>query len=103
MCLAGEGEYRDDSHAFLYILFVVTFYAFFIVVLMVSITTLICKASRRNTEMHSASGEALKQNQVKYIKREREGPQGDTYYAEFVKRDWWAASPILASWAAIVT
>ena len=52
--------YRDDSHAYLYILFVLTFYAFSIIVLM-----------------------------VKYIKREREGNRDESYYSEFVKREWW--------------
>ena len=50
---------RDDSNAYLYILFVLTFYAFSIVVLM-----------------------------VKYIKREREGTRYESYYAEFVERKW---------------
>ena len=44
----------------MYILFVLTFYAFSIVVLM-----------------------------VKYIKREREGSKLEFYYNEFVKRDWY--------------
>ena len=50
---------RDDSNAYLYILFVLTFYAFSIIVLM-----------------------------VKYIKREREGNRYENYYAEFVERKW---------------
>ena len=50
---------RDDRNAYLYILFVLTFYAFSIVVLM-----------------------------VKYIKREREGNRYENYYAEFVERKW---------------
>ena len=50
---------RDDSNAYLYILFVLTFYAFSIVVLM-----------------------------VKYIKREREGTRYESYYAKFVERKW---------------
>ncbi len=44
----------------MYILFVLTFYAFSIVVLM-----------------------------VKYIKREREGSKLEFYYNEFVKREWY--------------
>jgi hypothetical protein len=44
----------------MYILFVLTFYAFSIAVLM-----------------------------VKYIKREREGSKLEFYYNEFVKRDWY--------------
>ena len=50
---------RDDRNAYLYILFVLTFYAFSIIVLM-----------------------------VKYIKREREGNRYENYYAEFVERKW---------------
>ena len=50
----------DNSNAWLYILFVLMFYAFSIVVLM-----------------------------VKYIRREREGSKLDYYYDEFVKRDWY--------------
>ena len=50
---------RDDRNAYLYILFVLTFYAFSIIVLM-----------------------------VKYIKREREGTRYESYYAEFVERKW---------------
>lgn len=55
-----DGYYDDDSNAWMYILFVLTFYAFSIVVLM-----------------------------VKYIKREREGSKLEFYYNEFVKRDWY--------------
>ena len=49
----------DSANAYLYILFVLMFYAFSIVVLM-----------------------------IKYIKREREGSKLEYYYSEFVKRDW---------------
>lgn len=53
--------YQEDSgNAYMYILFVLTFYAFSIVVLM-----------------------------VKYIRREREGSKLEFYYNEFVKRDWY--------------
>ena len=51
---------QDNSNAWLYILFVLLFYAFSIVVLM-----------------------------VKYIRREREGSKLEFYYNEFVKRDWY--------------
>lgn len=50
----------DSGNAYLYILFVLTFYACSIVVLM-----------------------------VKYIRREREGSKLEYYYNEFVKRDWY--------------
>ena len=50
----------DSSNAYMYILFVLTFYAFSIVVLM-----------------------------VKYIRREREGSKLEFYYNEFVKREWY--------------
>ena len=53
-------DYDDKSNAWMYILFVLTFYAFSIVVLM-----------------------------VKYIRREREGAKLEFYYNEFVKRDWY--------------
>ena len=53
-------HYDDKSNAWMYILFVLTFYAFSIVVLM-----------------------------VKYIRREREGAKLEFYYNEFVKRDWY--------------
>ncbi len=50
----------DNGNAWMYILFVLMFYAFSIVVLM-----------------------------VKYIRREREGAKLEYYYNEFVKRDWY--------------
>ena len=50
----------DSSSAYLYIVFVLMFYAFSIVVLM-----------------------------VKYIRREREGSKLEYYYNEFVKREWY--------------
>lgn len=57
---AAKVEVMDDSaNAYLYILFVLMFYAFSIVILM-----------------------------IKYIKREREGSKLEYYYNEFVKRDW---------------
>ena len=57
-----EEEHYVDSNdnAYLYILFVLMFYAFSIVVLM-----------------------------VKYIRKEREGSKLEFYYNEFVKRDWY--------------
>ena len=56
-----ETENFDDSgNAYMYILFVLTFYAFSIIILM-----------------------------VKYIRREREGSKLEFYYNEFVKRDWY--------------
>lgn len=56
----NEAFEDDSSDAYMYILFVLTFYAFSIVVLM-----------------------------VKYIRREREGAKLEFYYNEFVKRDWY--------------
>ena len=57
----NEDKYVDDNgNAYMYILFVLTFYAFSIVVLM-----------------------------VKYIRKEREGSKLEFYYNEFVKRDWY--------------
>ena len=53
-------RHQDNGNAYMYILFVLTFYAFSILVLM-----------------------------VKYIKREREGSKLEYYYQEFVKRDWY--------------
>ncbi|XP_023334227.1 uncharacterized protein LOC111705792 [Eurytemora carolleeae] len=58
---ASEGyRDKDESQAYLYILFVLMFYAFSIVILM-----------------------------VKYIRREREGHRLDSYYEEFVRRSWY--------------
>lgn len=56
----NEAFEDDSSNAYMYILFVLTFYAFSIVVLM-----------------------------VKYIRREREGSKLEFYYNEFVKREWY--------------
>ena len=55
-----EGYVDSNDNAYLYILFVLMFYAFSIVVLM-----------------------------VKYIRKEREGSKLEFYYNEFVKRDWY--------------
>jgi hypothetical protein len=55
-----DSKYDDSSNAYLYILFVLTFYAFSIIVLM-----------------------------IKYIRREREGSKLEFYYNEFVKREWY--------------
>lgn len=56
--LKPKGEYDDSSNAFLYIVFVLMFYACSIVILM-----------------------------IKYIRREREGVKLEYYYDEFVKRE----------------
>ncbi len=56
----SDGAYNESENAWMYILFVLMFYAFSIVVLM-----------------------------VKYIRREREGAKLEYYYNEFVKREWY--------------
>lgn len=57
---AAADAFDHRSGAWMYILFVLTFYAFSIVILM-----------------------------IKYIRREREGAKLEYYYNEFVKRDWY--------------
>ncbi len=57
---SSQEHYNDSANAWMYILFVLMFYAFSIVILM-----------------------------IKYIRREREGSKLEYYYNEFVKRDWY--------------
>ena len=57
---ANDAPYEDNSNAYIYILFVLTFYALSIIVLM-----------------------------VKYIRTENEGNKLEFYYNEFIKREWY--------------
>ena len=65
---SSDGAYNESENAWMYILFVLMFYAFSIVVLM-----------------------------VKYIRREREGAKLEYYYNEFVKREWYRDKNLVRS------